>query len=141
MESLIKRDLVTIARFIAFVCFLVTFIPRFEDSPTEWDYASSMSFICFFVLLFIEITRYWKVLDDETNKRYIISSIPFFVLFLVFLVVNIISIVSLNAKGGIENWNEDMYWIGYLYIQVSWALIGGIYLLIGLTKTKDESKM
>ena len=49
-----------------------------------------------------------------------------------------IIILSTTDFSEVSNWTKDIHWIGYELLTIVWALIGGVYLLLGLTKTKYD---
>ena len=132
MESLIKRDLINIARFIALLGLLASYIPKFKGFDGDVGYSWFVSFAWFALLAWTDYSKSWKILDDETKTKFWITGTVVlslqFICWVYILIEHLLHTVTIT-------------WVGILLTSIGWALIGGIYLLIGLTKTKDESKM
>jgi|GEM_PF-5843528 len=128
MKYSVKRFLLGLNRFIAFACFLVTFIPSLEDYSGKGQYLYAHSIIWFILLLIIDNSKLWNV----TDKRNRITVLGIIILSCEFLFWMIFVLVHALAGPASMGWN------GYIFTAIMWALIGGVYLLLGLTKTKYD---
>ena len=130
-----KKILLGINKILAFVCFLITFLPRFKDVFVDHiRYYSTFSWFWFFLLVFSDITINWDVKDKKVLKTSKISGIVILALDVIYWII----ILSTTDFSEISNWTKDIHWIGYELLTIVWALIGGVYLLLGLTKTKYD---
>ncbi len=130
-----KKILLGINKILAFVCFLITFLPRFKDVFVEHiTYYPTFSWFWFFLLVFSDITINWDVKDKKVLKTSKISGIVILALDVIYWII----ILSTTDFSEVSNWTKDIHWIGYELLTIVWAFIGGVYLLLGLTKTKYD---
>ena len=130
-----KKILLGINKILAFVCFLITFLPRFKDVFVDHiRYYATFSWFWFFLLVFSDITINWDVKDKNVLKTSKISGIVILALDVIYWII----ILSTTDFSEVSNWTKDIHWIGYELLTIVWALIGGVYLLLGLTKTKYD---
>ena len=130
-----KKILLGINKILAFVCFLITFLPRFKDVFVDHvKYYPTFSWFWFFLLVFSDITINWDVKDKNVLKTSKISGIVILAFDLIYWII----LLSTTDFSKVSNWTKDIHWIGYELLTIVWALIGGVYLLLGLTKTKYD---
>ena len=130
-----KKILLGINKILAFVCFLITFLPRLKDVFVDHvKYYPTFSWWWFFLLVFTDITINWDVKGKNVLKTSKISGIVILALDVIYWII----ILSTTDFSELSNWTKDIHWIGYDLLTIVWALIGGIYLLLGLTKTKYD---
>ena len=132
-----KKILLGINKILAFVCFLITFLPRLKDVFVDHiTYYPTFSWFWFFLLVFTDITINWDVKGKNILKTSKISGIVILALDVIYWII----LLSTTDFSEVSNWTKDIHWIGYELLTIVWALIGGVYLLLGLTKTKYDER-
>ena len=133
MKSSIKCICLNFIRIIAFVCFLLTFIPELKSNANMGaTYLPYYSISWIILLIWSDSIRSINLSEKGSNKWLIGSGVGV----LICRLISVIWFVSLELAG----LKPSIGWNGYIVIAIIWIILGIWYLVLGLTKTIDDSE-
>jgi hypothetical protein len=128
MKFSVKIALTNVARFIMFACFLYALRPFFRGVEVQ-GYVENQPLIPiwnFIATFLIDCDRTYLLTQSKINKWQAVTGGILLLLSLVYIVLCCI-------------YSSDI-WVGYFIIYIVWVIVGVLLLVLGLTKTIDDSK-